>query len=67
MDTISSAEFRKTYAKLTRAVVVTANGHPIGVWTPGTIVGGPPAEAERVRAMTQAERDAILRRVNTKS
>jgi hypothetical protein len=34
MDTISSAEFRKTYAKLTKTTIVTVNGHPIGEWRP---------------------------------
>ena len=34
MDTISSAQFRKTYAKLVGEVTVTVNGHPIGRWTP---------------------------------
>lgn len=35
MDTISSAEFRKVYAKLTRPTIVTVNGHTIGRWLPG--------------------------------
>jgi len=34
MDTISSAEFRKRYAKLTDHTEVTVNGHVIGRWTP---------------------------------
>lgn len=34
MDTISSAEFRRAYAKLLRPTVVTVNGHAIGVWQP---------------------------------
>lgn len=34
MDTISSADFRKGYAKLTKLTAVTANGHVIGVWDP---------------------------------
>jgi hypothetical protein len=34
MDTISSAQFRKTYASLTGPVVVTVNGHPIGTYQP---------------------------------
>jgi hypothetical protein len=35
MDIISSAEFRKTYARLTKPTKVTVNGHMIGTWTPG--------------------------------
>jgi hypothetical protein len=35
MNAISSAEFRRTYAKLTEPTIVTVNGHPIGTWTPG--------------------------------
>jgi hypothetical protein len=31
---ISSAEFRRTYAKLRRPTSVTANGHLIGQWIP---------------------------------
>jgi len=34
MDTISSAEFRKTYPRLTEATEVTVNGHVIGTWRP---------------------------------
>jgi len=35
MDTIASAKFRKTYAKLTEITAVTVNGHAIGIWYPG--------------------------------
>ena len=39
MDTISSAEFRKRYAKLTQPTRVTALGRVIGELTPaGTLV-----------------------------
>jgi hypothetical protein len=34
MDTISSAAFRKSYAKLTDPTVVTVNGHALGTWIP---------------------------------
>lgn len=44
MDVLTSAEFRKRYAKLTRTTRVTVNGHLIGEWTPmglsAEIVGG---------------------------
>lgn len=38
MDTLSSAEFRKVYAKLTEATIVM-NGHAIGVWNPSGAKG----------------------------
>ena len=74
MDTISSAEFRKTYPRLTEAVHVTVNGHVIGEWTPVrsaryVTVQEAKALLVEVRAdakavMTdQAKRDAILRRI----
>lgn len=34
METITSTEFRKRYASLRKATVVTVNGHTIGTWTP---------------------------------
>jgi hypothetical protein len=34
MDRLSSADFRKRYASLTRDTLVTVNGHVIGQWTP---------------------------------
>lgn len=34
MKTISSAEFRKVYPRLTEDAIVTVNGHPIGRWEP---------------------------------
>jgi hypothetical protein len=34
MDVLSSAEFRKQYAKLTEPTTVTVNGHVIGTWMP---------------------------------
>lgn len=34
MDELPSAQFRKVYAKLTKPVKVTVNGHAIGTWTP---------------------------------
>lgn len=52
MDEISSAEFRKRYAKLEAATRVTVNGHVIGVWTPsrpfteGTIAIGQPGDRD---------------------
>lgn len=42
MDVLTSSEFRKRYGKLLRPTIVTANGHPIGVWQPHK----GPAEAE---------------------
>jgi hypothetical protein len=34
MDVLTSAEFRKTYAKLRKPTTVTANGRVIGQWIP---------------------------------
>jgi hypothetical protein len=36
MDTMPSAEFRKTYSKLIVPTKVTVNGHAIGMWIPTT-------------------------------
>jgi hypothetical protein len=55
MDTLTSSEFRKVYAKLTAPTVVTVNGHAIGEWRPvptGFVelpAGTTPAEVEQVR------------------
>ena len=35
MDTLSSTEFRKRFARLKDPTEVTVNGHTIGVWVPG--------------------------------
>jgi hypothetical protein len=35
MDEMSSTEFRRRYASLTRPTIVTVNGHTIGRWMPG--------------------------------
>lgn len=43
MNRISSAEFRRTYARLDRETAVTVNGHPIGTWFPA-------AEEQRLRS-----------------
>jgi hypothetical protein len=37
MDELASTEFRKTFASLDKPTIVTANGHPIGTWTPLSI------------------------------
>lgn len=72
-DTLSSSEFRKRYATLKRRTVVSANGHPIGVWDPVTWVDGVadlPAEDFAATATTpaqttrQAMRDDLLRKIN---
>lgn len=36
MNTISSREFRATYASLTEPTLVSAYGRVIGLWTPGS-------------------------------
>src|SRR5674476_1283137 len=35
MDTLSSSEFRKTFARLLSPTLVQINGHTIGTWLPG--------------------------------
>jgi hypothetical protein len=35
MDTLSSSEFRKTFARLLSPTLVQVNGHTIGTWLPG--------------------------------
>lgn len=42
MDELSSTEFRKSFARLTKPTVVTVNGHVMGQWLP---YGGPEREA----------------------
>ena len=74
MDTVTSTVFRKTYASLNKPTTVTVNGHAMGLWLPAvpsdywSVKGlDPKAGPEEVRLMpkmTQAQRDAILRRVN---
>ena len=67
MNELPSTTFRKEYPRLTEQTVVTVNGHPIGTWIPNTA-------NMRVRAgigdalvpvqTSQAQRDALLRRIN---
>ena len=40
MDTISSTEFRKRFASLEQPVLVTVNGHSLGVWAPTRVAPG---------------------------
>jgi len=37
MDTLSSSEFRKVYAKLRAPTRVMVNGYPLGTWTPNQV------------------------------
>jgi hypothetical protein len=41
MDTMTSTEFRRRYAFLTRPTIVTVNGRLLGRWMPGA----PPVDA----------------------
>jgi hypothetical protein len=59
MDKMASSEFRRRYASLTKPVIVTVSGHPIGVWTPGS----PAQQIEQFRER-QAGRDDLLRKIN---
>lgn len=36
MDTLTSSEFRRRYASLTKPTTVTVLGRSIGVWLPGS-------------------------------
>ena len=50
MDTLSSAKFRKSYARLTEPTIVTVNGHSLGMWVPahaGPAVQDTAVEIER--------------------
>ena len=73
MKRIPSHEFRKTYPRITEPVAVTALGRVIGTWTP---IGTPTTTVTRdawtmvpdgsepkAGAMSQKDRDAILRKV----
>ena len=40
MDTISSTEFRKRFASLEQPVLVTVNGHSLGIWAPVQLAPG---------------------------
>ena len=78
MNELPSAEFRKSYAKLTEPTVVTVNGHVIGTWTPMQPVAhqmGKVAEGKSVHEAVamlpgggvqarQAQRDALLGKIN---
>jgi hypothetical protein len=63
MNQLTSAEFRKSYPRLTEAVEVTALGRVIGVYTPsGAVKIAVTYTSEK--ASSQKDRDAILRRIN---
>lgn len=65
MDELPSTEFRKRYARLTKPALVTVNGHVIGRWMPATAEElAQPDPSLPAPRMTQAERDAVLRKVN---
>lgn len=78
MNELSSTEFRRQYGKLTDATVVTANGRPVGIWTPiqvearflETLMRDPTDGSVRVPAhydptlTSQAQRDELLRKIN---
>jgi hypothetical protein len=50
MDRMPSAEFRRSFARLTEPTLVTVHGHPIGTWTPVIVApdGGQGAETTTV-------------------
>jgi hypothetical protein len=57
MNEMPSAQFRKVYAKLREAMVVTVNGHGIGMWTP---LLSDQEIIERLRVAAIAPREEIL-------
>lgn len=61
MKTISSSDFRKTYASLTEPVVVTVNGHGVGTWQPwrGDFAEASEHAAEAMRDIGRAVRDPV--------
>ena len=79
MKQLPSPEFRKTYPRLTEPVEVTALGRVIGTYWPGAKVTiadladagdiqvDPWSKVPAPIKVPQAERDKILRRINTKS
>jgi hypothetical protein len=82
MEKMPSTEFRNRYPSLDEPTIVTVNGRPIGTWTPGPwgTLGAlvkPSAHLQEIEkafskrqgwpvAGAQAQRDAILRKVNTR-
>lgn len=54
MDSMSSSEFRKHYARLLSPVEVTVSEHVIGTWIPGYRVWD---EGEAERLQTRYQRD----------
>ena len=46
MASLPSAQFRKTFSRLTEPVTVTSHGHLMGTWVPGEDLLGPLAEVE---------------------
>lgn len=65
MNELTSTQFRKVYAKLTEATLVTVNGHPIGRWVPGAPLHEVAIhESGRFGMPPQAQRDELLRKIN---
>ena len=57
MNALASTEFRKRFARLTERTLVTANGRPIGVWTPVEVTWrDEPAAGHAEVAIAQSER-----------
>lgn len=59
MKTLSSSEFRRTFARLTEPVTVTVLGRPIAVYTPALPEDF--KEARRQRTMAALEREAAVK------
>jgi hypothetical protein len=63
MDQMTSSEFRKRYASLRVATMVTVNGHTIGTWQPQVTTDGQPIA--ELLAETSDPRRIPIERFNT--
>jgi hypothetical protein len=68
MDELASTEFRKSYPRITEVTLVTVNGHILGTWIPranaSAVLDAPRDVPELTSGLTQATRDALLRKIN---
>lgn len=61
MDQMTSSEFRRRYASLSRPVEVTVNGHPIGTWQPTYGAVSYNLSTGEIRPQNAAEEEAVER------
>lgn len=65
MQSIPSAQFRKTYSQIDEPTVVTANGHIIGVWYPKSeglyqLTGAEPPDEREIAAARESIQSGVL-------